>query len=357
MKKNTMTFKISLALLFATFTVLLVQATGNGGAEGRTITVDDDGEGNHTKIQDAINAAEEGDTIRVWEGSYEENVVVGKTVSLVGNGSGVTTVDGGGSGTVVIIEADWVNMSGFLVTRGGDEWGEAGIYVNSDYGWIYENYCSNNGENGIRVQYSNYNTLENNTCSNNGDDGIDIVSNHNIIENNSCFDNDEYGIFLGSSENNTIRNNTCSNNQYGISIMFDSEYNTLIDNVCSNNRKAGIWLYSDNNEAKYNICSNNGRDGMLLQDCSYNKITGNNCSGNKYGIFLYHSHQNTITNNEGSGNRVGIKLEKSDDNTLSDNVFSQADGGDDDGGFLPGFELVVLVGAFGVVWHIKRKRN
>lgn len=43
-----------------------------------------------------IDNATEGDTIRVYEGTYYENVVVNKTVSLVGNGSEETTIEGGG---------------------------------------------------------------------------------------------------------------------------------------------------------------------------------------------------------------------------------------------------------------------
>ena len=49
-------------------------------AESKTITVPDD---SHT-IQEAINAADVGDTIFVKRGTYVENPVVNKSVSLVG---------------------------------------------------------------------------------------------------------------------------------------------------------------------------------------------------------------------------------------------------------------------------------
>ena len=87
------------------------------GGEGRTITVDDDGEGDYTSIQDAIDNATDGDTIRVWEGVYYENVIVNKSVSVIGNGSGVI-VEGGGENraSAVRITADLVNVSGLLCT-------------------------------------------------------------------------------------------------------------------------------------------------------------------------------------------------------------------------------------------------
>ncbi len=61
-----------------------------------TIIVAKDGNGDYSSIQNAIDNATEGDIIKVWEGTYEENVVVNKTVSLIGNGSEVATIDGGG---------------------------------------------------------------------------------------------------------------------------------------------------------------------------------------------------------------------------------------------------------------------
>ena len=62
-------------------------------ASARTIVVDDDdddGEGDYTTIKDAVDAAEDGDTIRVWEGNYRyfgETTIVNKTLGIIGNGT------------------------------------------------------------------------------------------------------------------------------------------------------------------------------------------------------------------------------------------------------------------------------
>lgn len=63
---------------------------------GKTITVDDDGGADYENIQDAIDEAENGDTVRVHDGYYKENVVVNKSINLIGNGSENTTIDGMG---------------------------------------------------------------------------------------------------------------------------------------------------------------------------------------------------------------------------------------------------------------------
>ena len=92
MKPST---RITVGILFLVG-IVLVFIIALEETSGETIIVAKDGSGDYEKIQDAIDAAQGGDTIRVWEGTYEENVVMDKTLSLVGNGSDVVTIDGGG---------------------------------------------------------------------------------------------------------------------------------------------------------------------------------------------------------------------------------------------------------------------
>jgi len=66
---------------------------------------------NYPTIQEAINNANEGDIIYVRNGTYYENVIVNKTVSLIGDNKFDTTIDGGGSGKVIFITADNVTVT------------------------------------------------------------------------------------------------------------------------------------------------------------------------------------------------------------------------------------------------------
>lgn len=65
-------------------------------------------------IQAAINAANENDTIIVHEGTYQENLIVNKSLTLQ-NGS-LPVIDGMG-GTAINITAENVTVDGFNVTN------------------------------------------------------------------------------------------------------------------------------------------------------------------------------------------------------------------------------------------------
>ena len=71
----------------------------------------------YATIQEAINAASEGDTIFVKAGTYYENVIINKKVSLVGEDRGTTIIDGSGNGNVVCMTsaAGTANISSFTL--------------------------------------------------------------------------------------------------------------------------------------------------------------------------------------------------------------------------------------------------
>ncbi len=75
----------------------------NSFVSAKSIIVSQFGGGDYYTIQEAIDYATSGDTIHVWAGTYYEKIIVNKTVTLIGNGSKETVIDGGGSGTVVKI--------------------------------------------------------------------------------------------------------------------------------------------------------------------------------------------------------------------------------------------------------------
>ncbi len=119
--------------------ILLAALTCTAGATTWTVHPTDP-TASYTTIQDAINGADDGDTIEVWNSTYTENVIVNKSLTLRGEGRDVVTVQANDSDNHVFnVTADMVNISGFTVT-GVTGKGKAGMCLNNaDYCNIFDN--------------------------------------------------------------------------------------------------------------------------------------------------------------------------------------------------------------------------
>lgn len=88
----------------------------------------------YTRIQDAINASNNSDTIIVAAGIYNENVIVNKSINLTGAGANVTIINASDPNSHVIFVSaqNGVNISDFTATggTGGQHTSRsAGIYL------------------------------------------------------------------------------------------------------------------------------------------------------------------------------------------------------------------------------------
>jgi len=104
-------------VILASFTILcllsvplMIEGNISVKAESKIWYVDDDGPADFHTIQEAVNNATTGDIIYVYNGTYYENIVVDKSVSLVGEDRDLTTIDGNRTGTVISITAHNVNI-------------------------------------------------------------------------------------------------------------------------------------------------------------------------------------------------------------------------------------------------------
>jgi len=119
-------------------------------------------------IQDLIDNASAGDTINIPSGTYYENIVINKSINLVGEDKETTIIDGGGSGDVVEITTDWVNISGFTIQNSGYTKYDEGIIILSKYNTIFDNNILNNSNGIYLFGYSNT-IIKNNFLDNNVD--------------------------------------------------------------------------------------------------------------------------------------------------------------------------------------------
>ncbi|MFH1101977.1 MAG: right-handed parallel beta-helix repeat-containing protein [Methanobacteriota archaeon] len=300
-------FIITSTFLFSNYSVSSSELNGN-----TFLYVGGDGSGNYTKIQSAIDNANPGDTIFVFNGTYYEHVIIDKSISLIGENKYTTGIDGNEWGDVVLITANNVSLSGFIVKNGGAYQGggpeEEEKYQNDACIEILSN---NNQINEVICSKSNY--------------GIWIRDSFNNIIKNASIYSVYDGIWIINSSNCTLRNNTINGN--GIVLDGDDLYDFHHDIDTSNKvndgkpvyyywNKTGITIPTDAGQVILAFCSNctvehldisDVTDGISLfytitSTIQYNKIMRTT----DFAIRLVHSDRNSIQNNELIENVFGI---------------------------------------------------
>ena len=227
-----------------------------------TIYVDDDADpgwydATHVKtIQEGIDNASSGDTVFVYNGTYYENVVVNKTVDLIGEDRDSTIIDSGGGGYGIRIEVDCM-ITNFTITNSTANgiWGTG----NST---IHMCTISENDGGGIIWWYSSP-KITNNIIRENGAEGIGFYSYKHgkqcytpFIVGNAISGNNGNGIMVGwTTYHPTIRGNTIANNT-GTGIHIAGAVNCSIyhNNIVNNTQQA----YDNGNNTWYNATLQEG---------------------------------------------------------------------------------------------------
>jgi parallel beta-helix repeat protein len=285
-------------------TTLYVNTTGSGGA--------------YTRIQEAINASFDGDTIFVYNGTYYENIKVNKSINLIGEGRKNVNINGSSNGDVVLVEGGWVNISGFTITGSGAIPYNAGIHLlNTHNSTIIDNNISFNNNLGITVS---------------------SLSKDNLIMNNDILYNELYGIRLNSSFNNNITNNSIINNRYGVYFSLASNNYMAYNNISGS--LIGIYIYASSfNNFKFNTMKDNGfyLFGDLLEHWNTHVIDDSNTVNdnpvyywknidggvvpNPAGqVILANCTNSTVNDQEFINNSIGINVGFSSNNTLENNL-------------------------------------
>ena len=129
---------VAVILLFISVSVIpstgtnIVEKSSAMSFDGNTLYVGGNGTGNYTRIQDAIDNASSGDTVFVYNGTYYENVIVSKSINLIGENRANTIIDGNHTEEVVHISAHGVNLSGFTIQNSGSEGYNSGMGLHSN---------------------------------------------------------------------------------------------------------------------------------------------------------------------------------------------------------------------------------
>ncbi|MCH2134794.1 MAG: right-handed parallel beta-helix repeat-containing protein, partial [Phycisphaerales bacterium] len=270
-----------------------------------SLTVAQDGSGNFSQVQSAINTAIDGITIDVGPGIYTENIdFLGKAIVLRStDGPDVTTIQGDGTDRVVRMdngEPEGTRLEGFTVTGGN---GGVSISRNASpsivdcviSGNVYEMTCCDvDGGGGIRIDVgASSSTVEISDC---------VISNNEV-----SYDNEAYGGGI-MARSGWYFYDPDQGSSYGNSFLDLTINNTVVANNTAY-YASGIGYVTENR------CCEEGYLGSI-SITSTNCTIQDNVTGNQWNSAAFYAGHNlseligpvsitnincTISNNEGGG--------------------------------------------------------
>jgi nitrous oxidase accessory protein len=222
-------------------------------------------------LQQMIDNTEEGEVLIPPPGTYKEHIILDKPISI--DGKGKVVIDGGGVGTILIIDTDGANVSGLTLMNSG-------------------------------------------ILHNDVDAGIHVRGKFNVIRDNLILDC-LFGVDLSKSDNNIVKRNQFTSKERSLGLRGDavrlwySFENEITDNQISNSRDFVIWYSARNVIARNDI--RNGRYGLHFMYAKHNLVEDNNIYKNSVGIFLMYSDDVVIRHNKiyhalgAAGMGIGMK--------------------------------------------------
>jgi len=290
------------------------------------------GPGLSQTLQERIDAAPDGAEIVLDPGAYGP-VVIRHPVVIDGQGAAV--LDGGGQGTVVLIESDGVTLKNLTIRNSGrlHNQVDAGLRIKGNFN-VVRDVRIENSLFGMDLTQANNNVLRRNYISSKdmplemrGDSVRIWYSNDNIFEQNHIEHSRDFVVWYSSG--NQIRDNRIQHGRYGIHFMY-AHHNAVERNEISDCVVGVFLMYANDITVRGNqILRAWGAAGMGVgfKETSSAVVEDNVILGNAVGIYLDPSPWDPDTTNEFHRNQVaynGIGVQFHTEwqgNNFSDNNF------------------------------------
>lgn len=253
-------------ILSSIFLLLVIVAIPTTLSEenAKTIYVDDDGGKDYISIKEAVKNASDGDTIYVYNGTYEGYFIIDKSINLFGENKNSVIISSGSPDkpALITITADNVTISGFTIKNSTSDRYPTLQDVTPPT-WVYDVSI------GIIIKSNNINITGNIISDNKGCGILLNQSRNTIISKNEIKNHDFSCIYIKHSSNNKILENNIIDNQRGIIFHINSTNNTLYHNNFINNTYYHVYSESDNFFYNTNL-----KQGNYYDD--YNGVDKNN---------------------------------------------------------------------------------
>ena len=281
-------------------------------------------------IQSAINLAQTNDTVIVEQGVHQGNLLLTKSLTILGKGKAV--IHGDGVGSIITVLADSCIIRGLTVEHCGkmlvNE--DAGILVKSSYNIIEQNHLRDILF-GIYLLQSNANVVANNTIEGRkvieqGErgSGIHLWNSHRNVLSGNVISWTRDGFYIQNANHTLIKENDVHSLRYGLHYMY-ADSNIFLHNNFHDNVAGAAIMYSRGIVMKHNLFVRNrgfASYGILFQDCHFTKADSNVIADNVVGIFMESSTDNLFRTNIIAQNDAALQMfQNSINNIFTENNF------------------------------------
>jgi parallel beta-helix repeat protein len=311
-------------ILFSSFSIV-VSPLETVKSNGNKLFVGGSGAGNYTSIQGAIDDAENGDDVFVYNGIYIENLIVNKSIDLIGENREITVIDGNSSNDVIIIINDNVLITNFSIKNSGNNAFsiDSGIKIRYSFDVSIINCKIYDSNSGITIQESENSYINNCDISNNNLGIVLLNSSYNYVASNYISNSSgSYllnlpgsgthiaGIVFAQSSKNTLKNNIFSNNLVGIVFynVFDENdrkehFDNSIDTSNIINGKPVYYFFNQQGILLNNLVASHITlafcEDFIIKNCLISKGDG---------LFIFSSSNNSVINCNSSYNYIGLNI-------------------------------------------------
>jgi parallel beta-helix repeat protein len=233
----------SVPLLFLLLLAIISTMRWNMFVAASPATIDVPGK--YPTIQAAINNAVSGEIVFVHKGAYYEDIVINKSVSVIGEDRDLTVIYGSEAYYVIIVRAGGVSVEDLTVRAYKSVVNPIIVY---SAGNILKDNRIEDGYYGLTLSSGN-NMILDNIISNNTN-GLSIYSSNNVVSRNIVVNNG-IGISLYSSDNNMFSGNTIYDNANGLNLYSSVNNNVFYHNNFNNTLQ--LWSDSPNSTNAWSL--------------------------------------------------------------------------------------------------------
>lgn len=278
----------------------------------------------------ALSMAEDGDELILAPGRHSGPVRIERPLKLRGDAG--ATIDGGGTGSVITIDAKGVVVTGLTLTNSGrsHESIDAGVKLTKrarDAKVLNNDIIGNlvgvdiHGARDALVKGNRIVGLRLRRMNDRGNGIYVWNAPGSVVEDNEIrFGRD--GIFSNTSKRNTYRGNLMRDLRFAVHYMYTND-STVERNVSIGNHLGFAMMYSDRIVARDNISINDRDHGVMLNYTNQSDIFANFVTGGtEKCAFIYNSHRNLLADNTFNGCSIGVHFTAgSERNTITGNAF------------------------------------